>query len=199
MALIEDFFVDLDRRWKLPQAERIPLRVIGSAALMLQTEYARRTKDSDVMETDHITAPIRKALLEIAGQKTEFHTRYAMYLDIVPRATPFLPHPPDYRPVAGLKGLKNFAVDALDATDVVVSKLKRFNANDVYDVEAMVSMGAVEHARLIERFRSAVDGYELDARIEDVRKVIANLHTIERDCCQVPETEIDLPGWMEDR
>ncbi len=199
MALIRDFFIDLDRHWKQPQAARIPLRVIGSAALMLLTEYERRTKDSDVIETDFITEPVRKALLEIAGQKTEFHTRYGMYLDIVARATPFLPHPPDYRPVESLKGLKNFVVDALDTVDVVVSKLKRFNANDADDVEAMVSTGVVEHDRLIERFRSAVDGYELDARAEELPKFITNLHVVERDYYQVQETEIDLPDWMSDR
>jgi len=199
VALIRDFFIELDRRWKQTQAERIPLRVIGSTALMLHTRYERRTKDSDVIETDFLTEPVRVALLDIAGQTTELHRRYGMYLDIVARAIPFLPHPPAYRLVESLENLKNFSVDALDATDVVVSKLKRFNANDAGDVEAMVNMGVVEHARLIERFKSAVDGYELDARVEELPKFIANFHVVERDWFQVPETRIDLPDWMDDR
>jgi len=200
MALIEDFFIDLDRRWRLAQAGRIPLRIIGSAALMLHTKYERRTKDSDVVETDFITESVRKALMDIAGQKTEFHTRYGMYLDIVARATPFLPHPPVYRTVAALKELKHFSVDALEPVDVVVSKLKRFFANDVSDIEAMVNMGIIDHDRLIERLKSAVDAYELDARAEvHLPRIIANFHAIERDCFQVPETIIDLPGSMNDR
>jgi hypothetical protein len=198
VALIKEFFIELDRHWKQTQEQRIPLRVIGSAALMLHTEYERRTKDSDVIETDFITEPVRKALLDIAGKKTEFHSRYGMYLDIVPRATPFLPHPPSYRTVDSLKGLRNFAVDALDTVDVAVSKLKRFNASDADDVAAMVNMGAVGHEQFIDRLKSAVDGYSLDARAEDLPKVIANFHTVERDCYQAPETEIPLPDWMQD-
>ena len=34
---------------------KVRLRVIGSSALMLQTDYARGTKDSDVLETADLT------------------------------------------------------------------------------------------------------------------------------------------------
>lgn len=33
MALIEEFFIELDRRWAAERANRLRLRVIGSAAL----------------------------------------------------------------------------------------------------------------------------------------------------------------------
>ena len=51
MPLINDFFIDIDRHWGASTEGKIPLRIIGSSALMLQTNYERGTKDSDVLET----------------------------------------------------------------------------------------------------------------------------------------------------
>ena len=196
MGLIEDFFADLDRGWKRPRGGRIPLRVIGSAALMLGTGYERRTKDGDVIETDELTVDIRKALLDVAGKGADMHMRWGIYLDIVIRGLPFLPRRPVYHPVAGLKALKAFDVHALDVTDVVVTKLMRFNANDASDVKAMVDLGLVKRKDLVQRFESAVDNFSMDARAEDLPRCIRNLNTVERDHLRVPESKIDLPDWM---
>jgi hypothetical protein len=84
----------------------------------------------------------------------------------------------------------------LDVVDVVVSKLKRFNANDQSDIDAMIERGLVPHDRLIDRFRAAVDEFMGDARAEDLPKYVANLHRVERDMLVVPETEIELPSWI---
>jgi hypothetical protein len=62
----------------------------------------------------------------------------------------------------------------------------------------MVERGIVDHGLLIERFREAVDGYLLDARAEDLPKYVANLHQVQRDLFGVPETEIELPSWLDD-
>ena len=86
--------------------------------------------------------------------------------------------------------------EVLDVVDVVVSKLKRFSASDADDVRAMTESGLVEHRRLIERFRSAVDVYGGDARADDLPKYVKNLHRVERDHLGVPETEIELPAWV---
>lgn len=51
MKLLEEFFRDIDRHWRLPGPEKVPLRIIGSTALMLRTDYARGTKDSEVPQT----------------------------------------------------------------------------------------------------------------------------------------------------
>ncbi len=51
MSVIHDFFRDLDHGWKLPAKEKVRLHLIGSTALMLQVDYTRGTKDSDVLET----------------------------------------------------------------------------------------------------------------------------------------------------
>jgi hypothetical protein len=80
--------------------------------------------------------------------------------------------------------------------DVVVSKLKRFHANDVSDVRAMVDAGRVDHARLVERFRLAVDVFSCDARADDLPRYVGNLHRVEREYFGVPESDIELPDWI---
>lgn len=46
----DDFFRELDGRWSQPTPVRIPLRVIGSAALMMRFDHHRATSDGDVIE-----------------------------------------------------------------------------------------------------------------------------------------------------
>lgn len=51
MNLVDDFFEELDRLWTPEEGgRRIPLHVIGTTALVLQTNYERGTKDGDVLE-----------------------------------------------------------------------------------------------------------------------------------------------------
>jgi hypothetical protein len=63
MTPVESLLREIDVRWKLRAASKIPLRLIGSAALLLQTQYNRGTKDSDVLETAELTAEARDHLL----------------------------------------------------------------------------------------------------------------------------------------
>ena len=79
---------------------------------------------------------------------------------------------------------------------MVVSKLKRFHPNDLGDVEAMIDLDLVPHDKLLERFRSAVDSFAMDARAPDLPKYLQNLNRVERDLMGVEETEIDLPEWI---
>jgi hypothetical protein len=81
--------------------------------------------------------------------------------------------------------------------DVVVSKLKRFHANDRADIAAMVDRELVPHDLLVDRFRSAVDAFSFDARAPDLPRYVANLHLVERDYFGVDETEIELPPYID--
>lgn len=92
--------------------------------------------------------------------------------------------------------MKHFEIEALDVVDVIVTKLKRFNANDVSDVSAMVAGGWLKHPEMIERFRRAVDGFSMDARAEDLPHYVKNLHAVERDYFRVPPSQIELPDWI---
>jgi len=191
------FFQDIDRRWDSDREEKLRLRVIGSAALMLQTDYVRGTKDSDILETTELAAVDKNRLLELAGVGSRVAQRHRMYLEIVSSGLPFLPQSPHWHPLPELNPLvKHLTIEVLDVVDVVVSKLKRFSASDADDVRAMTEKGLVEHRRLIERFQSAVDVYGGDARANDLPKYVRNLHRVERDHLGVPETEIELPGWV---
>ena len=71
------------------------------------------------------------------------------------------------------------------------------HANDRYDIDSMVDRGLVPHPSLIERFRSAVDAFSLDARAAELPKYLSNLHVVERDLFGVDETEIELPPHVD--
>lgn len=194
----EDFFCELDDLWDLP-GPPIPLRIIGSAALMLQTDYERGTKDSDILETPALGPAITARLRVLAGQSTTLHKRHRIYLDIVPVALPFLPTDPLWHPLQINTILRHFQLDVLDITDVAVSKLKRFLPSDRNDIAAMIERDLIPHDKLLTRFRSALNTYLLDSRAEDLPRYIKNLNRIERDDYDLPETAIetfDLPPWL---
>jgi hypothetical protein len=92
--------------------------------------------------------------------------------------------------------LRHFDVHVLDIVDVVVSKLIRFHADDQSDIQAMIDAGRVLPDRLIDRFRAAADFLLGDARERDLPACVENLHRVERDMLGVPETPIELPGWL---
>ena len=197
MQAISDFFVEIDRQWPREPANKVRLSIIGCSALMLQASYERGTKDSDVFETVDLSADTKRCLVAIAGPGTELHRRRKLYIDIVANGVPFLPHAPVWHPVLGLNQvLAHLEVVVLDVVDVVVSKLKRFHANDQSDIDAMIELGLVPHGRLIERFRAAVDEFIGDARAQDLPRYVAHLHRVERDMIGVAESEIDLPSWI---
>lgn len=196
MKIVEGFFSELDNSWKLPVREKIHLRVIGSAALLLQTKYSRGTKDSDILETADITPEINKELTVLAGKGSRLAAKYRMYLDIVAGGFPFLPAKPLFHPVPVMGKLKCFSVSALDVTDVVVSKIKRFSSSDVNDIRTMYDMGLLDHKKLVGRFVLAVDAYSMDARAEELPAYVKHLHSVERDFFEVAESFVELPDWI---
>jgi hypothetical protein len=197
MATIEDFLRDIDGRWKPSGAARISLQLIGCAALMLQSDYDRGTKDSDVLETSDLSEHTKAQLLRLAGKGTELHRRHKLYIDIVSGGVPFLPQGPRWIRLELHPPLSHFDAAFLDVVDVVVSKLKRFSANDRSDIAAMIERDLVPHDLLVSRFSSAVKWFEMDARApQELPKYIRNLNQIERDELGVPETQIELPSWL---
>ena len=194
MSAFEEFFRELDGRW--PPTGRISLRIIGCSALTLQADYDRGTKDSDVLETAELTSETKNRLLGLAGRGTDLHDRHRLYIDIVSEGIPFLPQGPNWHPLTELNAsLRHFDLLALDIVDVVVSKLKRFSANDLSDIAAMVDRGLVPHDMLISRFRAAIALFEMDARANLLSGYVKNLHQVERDLMDLCETEIELPRW----
>lgn len=164
---------------------------------MLQANYQRGTKDSDVLETKDLSRRVRDSLLRLAGQRTTLATKHRMYLEFVPNGLPFLPQVPRFHEMTALnEALAHFTIAALDVVDVVVSKIMRFNSDDRNDIDAMIGLELVSHEQLIHRFHSAVDWYSMDARVAELPKYVENLHRVERDMLLVDETDIQLPGWI---
>ncbi len=196
MSIVEEFFLELDAGWP-DDGARHQLRIIGSTALMLQTNYGRGTNDSDIFETQQLAPHVKQLLSDRAGRHSSIHLRRRMYVDIVPSGIPFLPLSPRWHAVVGLnQQLKHFEVHVLDVVDVVVFKLKPFRPADVTDIAAMVERALVPHAELIERFDSAVHELSHTAFADDLPQIVRNLHQIERDQLHVAETEIQLPSWV---
>ncbi len=102
MSAIEDFFREIDNDWKWPADNKVTLHIIGSTALMLQTNYQRGTKDSDVFQTSDLATDTKQRLLELAGHGTAIHTRRRFYIDVVSNGLPFLPQKPDWIPLTEL-------------------------------------------------------------------------------------------------
>lgn len=195
MNLIKRFLAEIDARWTPIGVEPIPLQLIGSAALMLQTDYERGTKDGDVLESRNGPAAIKEQLLAPAGKETALHKEFRVYIDVVTRAILFLPQKPVFHAVPHLR-LKNFKVEVLDITDVILSKLKRMNKDDANDISAMVEKGLIDPKHLAKRFEAAVDWFALDARVAELPRYLKNLHRVETDVFGVPPSKIDLPEWQ---
>lgn len=194
---IEQFLRNIDARWPVCEF-RIPFRVLGSTALMLQTDYIRGTKDSDVLGVDPIVGRVAEDLIALAGKDTFLHRQHQVYLDVVGSGIPFLPRPCKWNPVEALNaGLRSFEVLALDITDVVISKLKRFHDNDMADIKAMIDRDQVHHAQLVERFLSAADVFSMDARAPHLIRYTQNLNWVEREFLGVTETVYELPPWAD--
>lgn len=192
MKPLRDFLSEIDARWKPVGGEPLPLELVGSAALMLQADYARGTKDGDVLESRDGSLAIKKQLIALAGNGTEMHKRFGLYIDVVNRAIMFLPQRPVFHPLPDLR-LKNFKAAVLDVNDVVLSKIKRLNSDDLSDIRAMADMGLLDHRVLVQRFKAAVDRFTIDARALDVPLYLKNLHRVERDLLNVPLSPIQLP------
>ncbi len=150
MSTVEDFLAEVDGLWAPGDATRVRLRLIGSTALMLATGYERGTKDSDIFETIDLTRETKQRLLAIAGPGTEVHRRRRMYLEIVANGVPFLPWPARWQAADELnQRLRHLEIAVLDVVDVVVSKLKRLNDNDLTDIAAMIDLDLVRHDALL--------------------------------------------------
>jgi hypothetical protein len=193
---IRELLVELDQRLGEPSSPKLPFQIIGATALALQTGYERGTKDGDVLETLELS-PVTGLLRQLAGKSAPLAAKHGVYLDLVAPGLPFLPQGPCWHRLGELnQALQRIEVSVLDVVDVVVSKLNRFSANDLDDIEAMIDRDLVPHDLLIARFRAAADLYVLDARASDLPRYVANLHRVERDLLTVPETEIELPSWI---
>lgn len=198
MTPISELIEAIDAAWMPLAKGKQPLHIIDSTALMLQTNHARGTKDSDILESLQLDKPTQAQLISLGGKGSDLHKRHRMYVEIVGSGLPMLPPSPKWVTATVLnKQLSHFSLELLDPTDVVVSKLKRFHADDRRDIDAMIEGGHVHHEHLLERFKLAVDSYSMDARARELPKCVQHLNVVERDMFDVPESDIELPSWID--
>lgn len=196
---VEELLWDIDQAWQARDADRIRLRILGSSALFLQTDYRRGTKDSDVLETAELRVETRHQLLALAGKGAPLHRKHGMYVEILASAFPFLAEEPNWVPLPELDAdLTHFTVEVLDVVDVVVAKLARLHGADRGDIKAMVLQGRVDPVALVERFDSAIRRIWHDARAEELPRYVRNLHSVQRDLLGVAESLVELPSWVDD-
>lgn len=72
---IREFLAAVDARWQAVGTEPITLQLIGSAALMLQCDYDRGTKDGDILESKILPPGAKAQLLALADKGTDLLCR----------------------------------------------------------------------------------------------------------------------------
>ena len=195
--MIREFIKQVDALWETTQATPLPLKVIGGAALVLNFNYSRVTKDTDIIEVSELTNDIQASLAKIAGSNSTLCRRFHLYIDVVKKGIPMLPPKPNFLPDKILNSqLKNFHVEVLDVTDVIVSKIRRFSATDIDDIKAMIDLKVVSSDELLDRFKQAIEPWKFDARSEELPQIIKNFHSVQRDMLFVEESSFVLPDWI---
>lgn len=197
MLQVEDFFRDVDRSWHFEAKGPVTLRLLGSTALILQTDFRRGTKDGDVLETDEITVGVASALLRMAGKDSAIHRRHRMYLEVLSAGFPFLPLEPLWHAVvpSGV-AYRHIRLEVLDVVDVVIAKLARFHKTDRDDIAAMAERDLIEPQRFAQRFGSAVSRWWHDARADELPRIVRNFHQVQRDELFVWPSRVELPPWV---
>lgn len=197
--MIKRFFKDIDTAWQRQRVAEtaLHLQIFGSTALFLQEpRYQRGTKDADVLETAVITSTVREALEKLAGRNSPLHKKHSIYLEVVRSGIPFLPHPPQWLPWWDQEFAK-LQISVLAISDVIVSKLIRFNVSDRDDIAEMIDKNRATHDELKLRLASAMDYFNTDARAHtELPTIIDNFNTVERDFFGVSETQFELPSWL---
>lgn len=190
-SVVNDFFEELDRLWAPASEPRIRLKVFGSVALFLQTDFERTTKDADVLATSDLPTDVLGRLVLLAGRRSALSQKTGMFLDMVSPSVPMMPADPLWHDDFSHR-LQNFDIQCLDVADVLVSKLKRFSKRDQDDVQEMIVGGHVEHERMLSRFLSVIERYRFSARAADLEEMAVRFNQVERDMFLVDETHFDL-------
>jgi len=186
--LVDEFFEQLDRLWD-PEDGRVALHVIGTTALVLQTNYERGTKDGDVLEVPSLDPATSERLRAVGGPGSPLHHGTGMYLDLVGLGVPLLPAEPLWHEYP--MQLLHFDIYVLDVADVVISKLKRWSASD--HVRQMVERGFAKHPRLVERLNEVIRRFWFDARADLLPDMVARFHRAETDWFAIEPSAFALP------
>ena len=132
---VRSFLRAVDDAWDRPRADRIPLRIIGAGALLLQAEYDRGTKDSDILESTAIDAATQRRLIELTRPGSAIYRRWLTFIEFVPRGLPLLAHVPRWNVPSDLnEHLRHFHVP------VCVGNLNRIERDEYLVDETRIEL-----------------------------------------------------------
>ena len=141
--------------------EPVELILIGGAAVLILCENARATHDLDVMPEKGMQQ-LQRAVNELTRQQK------ASRIDINTRADPFETcFPPDWRSrlvSVSAFTFKNLKVLVPTPEDLAVSKVFRFFAKDVEDINRLASLPGFDRDIFLSAFRETLSGAVGDAR-----------------------------------
>lgn len=130
--------------------EPVDLHCLGGFAMTMQYGLSRTTADIDVLTA--VPAGRLRDLQRLAGEGSDIHRRFGVYLQAVKIAT----YPDNYEtrlirmwPGQAFERLKLFA---LEAHDLSLTKLERNSDVDREDVQALARAGFINETTLRERY-----------------------------------------------
>jgi uncharacterized nucleotidyltransferase DUF6036 len=130
--------------------ERIDLHCVGGFSVTLQFGLSRNTADMDILPVT--PSQLLAELVRLAGQDSELHRSFKVYLHPVTVAT----YPEDYEsrlermwPNFKLEHLRLFS---LEAHDLALTKLERNSEKDRQDIEGLARAGKLDPTILRDRY-----------------------------------------------
>ncbi len=158
----QGFLTDLDQ--SLPNEVR--LHCLGGFVVAMSYGLARPTADVDVLAV--IPHDALDMLLRCAGPGTPLHTKYGVYLQLVPVAH----YPEDYAKrlremFAG--AFRRLRLFALDPYDLALTKLERNSQRDRDDVFYLAEIVPLDLAVLRARYQEEMRPYLPNQQREDLR------------------------------
>lgn len=154
LATCQRFLNDLDEHCGsvLPTDEMLDLYQIGGSALVLHFGLDRPTKDFDVL---NYGSSALESLAVMFGKTSNYAVTHAFYLELVPSALPAVPEGFRQRCKLVPGSWKRLRLWQPDIHDLIVTKLKRFSAQDRHDIRF-----------LCDRFTDQIDVQVLQVRVD---------------------------------
>lgn len=155
------------------------LLIRGGAAVLAHGLEQRVTMDIDVLPASRfIEADLRRACVaaNIGFNPSDKDFAERDYLEVVPEETLILPRPDPERGYNTIFRGLNLTVKAPPAADLVISKLKRLESEDLSDIIFLIDHFRLTEADLKESFSRLPARFKADSVVQDNLRFIVEDH-----------------------
>lgn len=169
---LRQIFEKLDGVLELPTE----LLIRGGAAVLAHGLEQRVTMDIDVLPSStFVEADLRRACtaVGIGFNPSEKDFAEQDYLEVVPEETLVLPRPDPERGYNTVFRGRRLTVKAPPAADLVISKLKRLDPEDVADIAFLIRHFRLDRAELESSFARLPQRFQVDPVVQDNFRFIA--------------------------